>query len=78
MEAKKKYHPDPLPVKTAIQLQRHEGFWKKKNRSKKKKRFHRPWIEPSSVTTKQIRMNQLRSARYRLELTKQQWEIIVL
>ena len=37
MEAKKKYHPDPLPVKTAIQLQRHKGFWKKKNRSKKKK-----------------------------------------
>ena len=54
MEAKKTYYPDPYWEKTAIQLQRHEeGFWKKKkNREReKKKRFHQPRIEPSSVMT---------------------------
>ena len=41
IEAKKNISSRPLPVKTAIQLQRHEeGFWKKKkNRTKKKKDF---------------------------------------
>ena len=41
MEAKKNISSRSLPVKTAIQLQRHEeGFWKKKkNRTKKKKDF---------------------------------------
>ena len=36
MEAKKKYHPDPLPVKTAIQLQRHKVFERRKTEAKKK------------------------------------------
>ena len=41
MEAKKKYHPDPLPVKTAIQLQTRrflkEDFERRKTEAKKKK-----------------------------------------
>ena len=50
-----------LPVKTAIQLQRHEeGFWKEEGKENKK-----------NVTDK-TNLNQLHSACYPLELTKQQ------
>ena len=78
MEAKKTLLSSrSLPVKTTIKLQRHEeGFWKKKKNKTKKK-----ILQTSNRALEcydKTNSNQLHSARYPLELTKQQWEIIVL
>ena len=60
MAAKKTYHPDPYSKNGNSITKTQRRFLKEEQKQNKNKRFHRPRIKPSSVTTKQIRISFVR------------------
>ena len=57
MAAKKTYHPDPYRFKRQFSYKHMEKVFERRKTEQKKNIFHRPRIEPSSVTTKQIQFS---------------------
>ena len=78
MEAKKTYHPDPYQKKRQFNYKDMKKVFERRRKTEQRKKKISPISNRALECHDKTNSNQLRSARYPLELTKQQWEIIVL